>query len=495
MSEPRDDFERQFAERYDSYLEAGIHTMDTRRLAASIGEEPSHPTRWVRAAMIGAATVGVVVVIALVTVQLALNLPPTGTASGSPPASETPAASNGPSSSPGPSAAPTAGPTLRITADWPTATESAAVVPAQLDLAGTGFWTLETSIVAREWTLRVGTLDGRITREVTLTPVMGPLNLSVIPEPVGPANGRLLYVSDNGQEASLHVVDAATGDDRELTSTNAFIPRLAIDPAGGSAFYLALDRRSGAFRGVFGIAIDGGQPTVLIGPETTQPVATTATLAAVAAVSEQLAVSDDGQWLVYTAGCSPDACDLYAVHPADDAVVLHTRNVWFEDTIIGISGSLLVGASDCGEPDCDGFVIDLQTGERWPLGGRGERFAPRQLIAGPHGPIALTERDTGAEGTWQVEALDLTDRTRTTVFSATYARQTIARPWSSVRQSLFGYAVVIPAWPPAGAELPAGWFLIHGNADAAPAPYADYSAAPLGGSAETSLPIMSFPRD
>ena len=44
-----------------------------------------------------------------------------------------------------------------------------------------------------------------------------------------------------------------------------------------------------------------------------------------------------------------------------------------------------------------------------------------------------------------------------------------------------------------GAELSPGWFLVYRNADAAPAPYPDYSAAALGGTKEVPLPVMTFP--
>ena len=469
MSEPRDDFERRFAQAYDAYLEDGVDTMDSTRLAASAGEARAQPSRWFRAAMLGAGTIGVAAVITLVAIQLAPNVPPTGTASGSPHASETPR-----ETSPGPSVEPSAAPTEHTTADWPTANEAENVVPAQLGLADAGFWTLEGGIIVRDWTLRIGTLDGQVTREVSLTPAVGALDLEIIPEPVGPAAGRVLYVTDDGQTARLHVVDAANGEDRALTSTDAIVPRLAINPAGTSAFYVALERRSGTFQGVFRIDIEGGQPVMLISPP---PMAASATLAAQTSYFPQLAVSASGGWVVF-AGCRPAGCDVYAVTPDGSALRGITGAVRFTDAVVGISGDLLIGASLCEEATCDGFTVDLQTGERWPLGGSDVPFDPKQLIAGPHGPIVLSEIDTGNQGTWQVEALDLTNRSRTAAFAATYDP---------------GHTVVGLAEPSAGAELPPGWFLIYRNANAAPAPYPDYSAAPFGGSVETQLPIMSFP--
>jgi hypothetical protein len=278
-------------------------------------------------------------------------------------------------------------------------------------------------------------------------------------------------------------VDAVSGDDRELASTKAIVPRLAISPDGLSAFYLANDRRTGAFEGIFRVDVVSGQTVVMITPEAIQPVTANATLAVEAPYFPVLAVSNDGSMLSF-ASCTPAGCDLYSVYPGDyrppaDPVLLQTRNFDFGDTIIGIAGDLLIGARSCGEPPCDGFAIDLPTGERWPLGGSQQPFVPVQLIEGPRGPLALGQSD-GEQGNWEVEALDLTDRTRTAVFSASF------EPMRTV---------VGLAEPFAGAELPAGWFLIYRNADAAPAPYPDYSAATLGGAAETPLPAMAFPGD
>jgi hypothetical protein len=366
-------------------------------------------------------------------------------------------------------------PTQHTTADWPTVKTTTAEVPTQLDLASTGFWTIETPPTLSDWVLRIGTLDGRVTHQVSLTPAMGPLDLSLIPQPVGPAGGHVLYVTDDGQVASLHVVDALSGADRELTHTDAVIAQLAIDPAGSTAYYLVLDRHTGAVLGLYGVATGGGEPQQLIaGPPTTA----TATLAAQASYLPQLAVSTDGAWIVF-ASCRPNGCDLYAVNPTGDTLRVHHGTFKFGETIVGISGNLLIGSSLCTEASCDGFVIDLVTGDRWPLGGSDQPFDPKQLIAGPHGPLLLGQTETYEQGVWHVTALDLTDRTRSAAFSATF------KP----AYTMVGLADRITA----GAELPAGWFLLYRNADAAPAPYPDYSAATLGGSSEVPLPVMTFP--
>lgn len=374
---------------------------------------------------------------------------------------------------------PSATPSQNETAHWPTARPTDASVPLHLDLANTGFWTLETPLTKSSWTLRVGTLDGRVTRSVELLPETGPLLLSRIPQPVGPAGGRVLYVSDDGHTATVHVVDVATGADSARATTDAFIPQLAIDQRGQSAFFLALDRVTGAFEGVYEVDTTFGQPHVLFDRNTVFPAAI-ATLVDIAPFVPQLSVSDDGNWLAY-AGCTQSHCDLTAMNLADSEIFLHDREdrgIQVGERIIGVVGNLLIAQSDCGIPACDGVAIDLRTGVRWPFGGPDQPFYPEQIIAGPHGPVALADSQTGSTGRWHVRALDLTDRSQTNVFSASYE---------------FGRTVVQLADPFVGAELPAGWFLVYRNADAAPAPRPDYSAAQLGGAAETKLPVMTFP--
>jgi hypothetical protein len=476
MTEKHDDFERSFAQRYASYLEDGVRDMDTNRASLPAADQQRGRPTILRTALLSTATVAMAIVIVLVATRLLPDLVPPGTASGSPHPSAVPNESGAqtPSLEPTPSAAPS----RHATADWPTLAEADVTVPSQLELGTTAFWTLETPLTVSPWTLRIGTLDGQVTREVALTPAVGPLDLTTIPQPVGPAGGRVLYVSDDGRTATLHVVDAATGDDRELASTEAIIPLLALDGDGSSAYYLANDRRTGSFGGVFQVEVDGGEPVVLIGPQSIQPVAATATLAAEARYFPLLAASTDGSMLAY-ASCTPSRCDVYSVYPGGDSILLHTTNFDFGEGIAAIVGHLLIGVGNCGNPPCDGFAIDLQTGERWPLGGAEQPFVPVQLIAGPHGPLALGQNYDYDKGSWQVEALDLTDRTRSAVFAGTFEP---ARTVVSVAEQK-------------AAELPAGWFLIYRNADAAPDPYPDYSAATLGGSSEVPLPAMAFPRD
>ncbi len=459
--------------RFRSWLaEQGSRRAPDDLLAQTMGQVRATPqergwlARWPMMRFAVPIAAGLVIVAAVMTGLLFPNLPtPVG-----------PGRSASPSLAATSEPEPTATRTEHATADWPTASATENGVPAQIDLAGTGFWTLETPLTASDWALRVGTLDGRVTRQVALMPGMGPLDLSLIPEPAGPANGQVLYVADDGLTASLHAVDALTGDDRKLTSTDAIIPRLAIDPAGTSALYATFDRQTGDPLGVFRIAVGGGQPDELL---TFPSAAADATLVAQVALFPQLAVSTDGSWVVF-ASCRPAGCDVYAVTPDQSRLHGITGAMDYGETIVGIAGDLLIGESACTEVHCDGFAVDLETGERWPLGGSDHAFDPRQVIVGPHGPVALTESDTGDQGIWQVEALDLTDRTRTPAFTATYQ---------------FGYTVVKLAESSAGAELPPGWFLVYRNADAAPAPYPNYSAAQLGGSAETPLAIMTFPHD
>ena len=79
----------------------------------------------------------------------------------------------------------------------------------------------------------------------------------------------------------------------------------------------------------------------------------------------------------------------------------------------------------------------------------------------------------------ELEALDITDRSRRFVFAATFTPVDTVLQLADLRQ----------------AELPAGWFLIYRNTNGAPSEFPDYSAGSLGGTAEVPLPIMRFPRN
>jgi hypothetical protein len=355
-------------------------------------------------------------------------------------------------------------------------------VPAQLDLANIGFWTLEQPFAAVDLSLnylRVGTLDGRVTRAAELhNPGNGPNYLSLQPQPVGPAGGRMLYVADNGHQATLHVVSIASGADMSLGTTPTFIAALAIDPTGSTAYAVGLDRTTGVFVEVDAIPTLGGQPRPIIrvadlGPDAAKP------YAPVSGVSyfPRLAISNDGRW-VALANCRPSGCDLVAASTVGGALK-HWPGFAFDEGIVGIAGDLLIGSSSpCPETVmCDGLVVDLHTGDRWPLGGAGDIFDPKQLIAGPHGPLVLGQLDDYKVGHWRVEALDLTDRTRSIVFSATYTP--------------IDYTVRLAEWQQA--ELPAGWFLIYRNSTGAPSPEPDFSAGKVGGAKELPLPIMTIP--
>ncbi len=392
---------------------------------------------------------------------------------------------------------PTASPTQFLTAPpsapssalltWPTVTPSAAVVPSKLDQSGRAFWTFQWSVTLEhpaEDRLRVGTLDGgEVARVAVHFPGMAPLDVSLQPMPAGPAGGRVLYVIDDGHQATLHVISAADGEDRALISIAAFIAGLAIDPSGTTAYYLVLDRSTSTPIGVEAISTDGGAPRPVMSSsdigagEATSPIVSPGE----AGYLPSLAISMDGRWVVLTS-CRPTGCDLVAA-PADAGSLERWQSFDWGDEMVGVVGDLVFGSSDCDMSICDGFVIDLRSGQRWALGGDEGAFEPRQLITGPHGPLVLGEQEDVQTGKWQVEALDLTDRTRETIFAASF------RPaWTAVGLMQAYYAS-------AGADLPPGWFLIIRNANAAPALYPHFTAGRIGGDAEIPLPAMTFPQD
>ena len=366
MSEPRDEFERHFAQRYADYLEEGEGAVDTKKVVAAVtADEPRRPG-WLRMAVLGTATVAAAAVVTLVALG---GLPkitgPAGTSS------ESPQASVGPSATLAPT--PTATPSQSVAVPWPTVAPSEASVPSSLDGQDYAFWTLYRPPPCCGSMLRISTSTGSSDRIIDV-PDFAWLG-EFWPTPAGPAGGRVVYVVTEDRTAHLRVADARTGADAELTSTSLVIARLAIDPSGSTAYYLLFDRRTSAFQGLWAIPTNGGQPRPLISVQATTAMATLA--ATRVYVEPQLAVSDDGTWIAYVI-CHTIDCEFHAIHSDGTADPLDWSNFHAGDQIVGIAGNLLIGSSECPQSTCDGFVLDLRTGERWPLGGADSPFAPKE---------------------------------------------------------------------------------------------------------------------
>lgn len=431
--------------------------------AGATADEPRRPG-WRRMAIFGTATVAAGAAVILVVLDLLPKITgPVGTPMQSVHASTVATATVQPT--------PFATPSQSVAVAWPTVAPSEASVPSSLDGQDFVFWTLDERAPCCGSTLRISTSTGSSEDIIDIPPrALPPESWAV---PAGPAGGRVLYVVDDGRTAHLMVEDARTGADTELTSTSLLIARLAIDPSGSTAYYLLFDRQTAAFQGLWAVPTSGGQPRPLISVQATTAMAT---LAAERVYLPQLAVSTDGSWIVFVS-CQQTGCEFHAIHPDGTSEPLDWSNVHAGDTIVGIAGNLLIGSSECPQATCDGFALDLRTGERWPLGGADQPFAPNQLIAGPHGPLVLGESEDYDQGLWHVEALDLTDGTRYSVFGATF------QPGVTMVRLAEGYY-------PAGAELPPGWFLIYRNTDAAALLPPDYSAATAGAALETKLSFM-----
>lgn len=474
MSEPRDEFERRFARRYADYLEEGAGAVDTKKVIAAVkAYEPRRSGR-LRLALLGTATVAAAAVVTLVTLG---GLPKV----------------TGPASSPSESAHASAAPSLTlvptataipspVAVPWPTIAPSDVSVPSSLDGQDFAFWTLYRPPPCCGSLLRISTSTGSSDRDIDIPDFVS--NPEFWPSPAGPAAGRIVYVVTEDGTAHLRVADARTGADAEVTSTSLVIARVAIDPGGSTAYYLLFDRQASAFQGLWAISTSGGQPSPLVRVPAT---GATATLAATRVyVEPQLAVSDDGSWIAYVI-CHTVDCEFHAIHSDGTADPIDWANFHAGDRIVGMAGDLLIGASECEQRTCDGFVLDLRTGERWPLGGAEAPFAPSALIAGPRGPLVLSERTDWDQGRIFVDALDLTDGSRSTAFESTF------QPGISEAHLAQGGSVLEYF---AGAELPAGWFLISRFAtpDAGVLPPPDYSVATAGAALETKLPFMTSSR-
>jgi hypothetical protein len=475
MSEPRDEFERRFVQRYTDYLEDGEGALDTRKVMAAVRADEPRRLGWLRMTLLGTATVAAAAVVTLVTLG---GLPkvtgPAGTSSESPHASTAPSDTLAPT--------PTATQSQPVAVPWPTIAPSDVSVPSSLDGQDYAFWTLYRPPPCCGSLLRISTSNGSSDRIIDVPDFAGLSEFS--PTPAGPAGGRVVYVVTEDRTAHLRVADARTGADAELTSTSLVIARVAIDPGGSTAYYLLFDRQASAFQGLWAISTSGGQPSPLVSVPAT---AAMATLAATRVyVEPQLAVSEDGSWIAYVI-CHTIDCEFHAIHSDGTADPLDWSNFHAGDEIVGIAGDLLIGSSECAQPTCDGFVLDLRTGERWPLGGADSPFAPGALIAGPRGPLVLSESTDWDQGRLRVDALDLTDGSRSTAFESTF-QPGISEAHLAQGSSVLEYF--------AGAELPAGWFLISRFAtpDAGVLAPPEYSAATAGAAQETKLPFMTASR-
>jgi hypothetical protein len=358
---------------------------------------------------------------------------------------------------------------------WPTLAPSEASVPSSLDGQDFAFWTLYHPPPCCGSLLRISTSEGSSDRVIDVPDSW--------PTPAGPAAGRVVYVVDDGRTRHLRVADARTGADSELTSTSLVIGRVAIDPGGSTAYYMLFDRFTRDFQGLWAIPTSGGQPTPLV------PVAATTGMATLAATrvyeDPQLVVSDDGSRIAYVL-CYTTYCEFHAIHADGAADPIDWSNFQTPDRIVGIAGDLLIGASECRQLICDGFVLDLRTGERWPLGGDEAPFAPVALIAGPRGPLVLSETADYDQGRLRIDALDLTNGSRSTAFESSFEPGTDEVHLAQGRSVLEFHA---------RADLPAGWFLIarFGAVDAGVLPPPDYSAASASAPTETTLLFMNSP--
>ena len=427
--------------------------METKKVMAEVQVDEPRRVGWLRIAILGTGTVAAAVVVAVATLTgLPKSTGPAGNSSESPPVSVASSATVAPSD---------------------------ASIPSWLEGQDFAFWTFYRPPPCCGNLLRISTSAGSSDRIIDVPDFV--TNPEFWPSPAGPAAGRVVYVVTEDRTTHLRAADARTGADAELTSTSDVIARVAIDPSGATAYYLLFDRQASAFQGLWSISTSGGQPSPLVSvPATTA----TATLAATRVfVEPQLAVSEDGSWIAYVI-CHTIDCEFHAIHSDGTADPLDWSNFHAGDRIVGMAGDLLIGASECPQTTCDGFVLDLRTGERWPLGGADSPFVPGALIAGPHGPLVLSESKDWDQGRLRVDALDLTDGSRSTAFESTF-QPGISEAYLAQGGSVLDFF--------AGAELPAGWFLISrfGTLDAGVLPPPDYSAATAGATQETKLPFMT----
>ena len=152
----------------------------------------------------------------------------------------------------------------------PNATVSPSLPPGTLDLGELGWQTIvpELDSQTSELTghsLAIGTLDsGQPTWFEHLIETPWAFSLFTDQQPVvdGPTAGKVLYVSDDGTDSEIRVVDIHGTASTLLGTTDDVVFTARLSPDGASAYLVLLDRANGRDRGVFRLDAGGdGSPS------------------------------------------------------------------------------------------------------------------------------------------------------------------------------------------------------------------------------------------
>lgn len=147
----------------------------------------------------------------------------------------------------------------------PAATLRASLPPGALDLSALGWQSVvqeldrTTQNLIGHW-LAVGTLDSEKPawyKPLTASPWRFQVFADQQPVVDGPAGGQVLYVSDNGVQSEIRVVDIHGVEAPLLGATPDVVYTARLSPNGQTAYLVLLERATGRDRGVFRVRLHG----------------------------------------------------------------------------------------------------------------------------------------------------------------------------------------------------------------------------------------------
>lgn len=330
-------------------------------------------------------------------------------------------------------------------------TEPAPVVPDE-PVEGTAWWRIRFDLMRMGpgQVIEVGTLGGGSTAVVEMAMQAVDPGALVFPMStvIGPAGGLVVTIGQDGPDAVMRSIDAASGEQVEILRTSDVIIDAQFG-AGTAIVFLTANPRTGALTGSWLVdAAAAARPEPLeglvAGPSDIQ-------LVAEAAPFTRLFVSPTGEVAAVQQCGVEGACVIRAVNLDDGS--RYEQPIARGDEPIGLGGERMLIRPMCMQDPCHGELLDLVTGERIPLPDAGSRlFFHETVIATPGGAALLTQL-TGTvvpmEGPAEVPS-----------FAVTALDQ--ASTGQPVEVALGSMRIVSHTGTELGVELPPGWFIALG---------------------------------
>ncbi len=215
-----------------------------------------------------------------------------------------------------------------------------------------------TKAVPGSLELFAGTLDGRTTLHVTRSlPVSAHLwvGRGSQPDAAGPFDGKVLYNLFDGSRSELHVVDAASGSDETVVTTDNVVYNAVLDPSSGTVFFGQLDPSTRHDLGVWRVRLGGSaQPELFVR-------AAAHNYGGSWQWSRTLLITPSGSRLLIR-DCQDASCDV-SVFATGDSHLISSANGLRDDAVFGVTDASLVGILACAGSPCGVSSLDLASGQ------------------------------------------------------------------------------------------------------------------------------------